>query len=69
MTRAYDRAGHPLWEREQRLLKNGGRAAGAASEAWVRRIERTFDPTTGKTILEEIFRIDGSKPVKIDPPE
>jgi hypothetical protein len=69
ITRAYDSTGHPLWEREQSFPETGGKAAGAASEAWLRQIERTFDPATGKITLEETFRIDGSKPVKIDPPK
>jgi hypothetical protein len=69
LTRAYDRTGHPLWEHEQRYLERGGRAVGAAGEEWIKRIERTFDPATGKTILEETFRIDDGQPVKIDPPK
>jgi hypothetical protein len=69
LTRAYDSDCHPLWEREQRYLESGERAAGAASEEWIRQIERTFDPTTGKITLEQTFRIDGSTPVKIDAPK
>jgi len=67
--RAYDRTGHRLWEREQRFLESGGNAAGATSEAWLRRVERNYDPATGKVTLEETFRIDGSTPVKIGAPE
>jgi hypothetical protein len=69
MTRAYNRTGQRLWEREKLLLKTGGRAVGAASEAWLKQIERTFDPDNGKTLHEDIFRIDSSNPVKINPPK
>jgi len=55
ITRAYDSTGHPLWEREQSLPETGGRAAGAANDAWLKQIKRTFDPATGKKLLEETF--------------
>ena len=47
-----------------RPLKKGGLAASAAEERWLRKLVRTFDPTTRQLKTEEVLRFttapDGS---------
>ena len=58
--RRYDPAtGHPQFEQRYAFLRSGGKAAGAKSDDWFRKIERTFD-ATGKVTKEDVFRYDGS---------
>jgi hypothetical protein len=47
-------------KREDRFdsLRSGGKAVGAKTEEWYRKISRTFDPATGKVTQEEVFRYD-----------
>jgi hypothetical protein len=64
--RTFDlRTGGPRWERRSQWMEKGGLAAGSKAEGWLRRTERTFDPDTGRAVGEEVFRVDGSSPVKI----
>lgn len=53
--------------REERydLLENGGLAAGAKEEQWLRKVVRTYDPKSGKLKAEEVFRGEGSTYVPV----
>jgi hypothetical protein len=61
--------------RERRFdwgLEAGGLKAGAKTEKWNRRTDRTFDPATGKAIGEEVYHYDdqgrtGGPWVKVQP--
>jgi hypothetical protein len=60
MNREYDPdTGKPT--RDQRFdgIDTGGKALGAKTESWLRRTDRTFDPT-GKVTKEEVFWYDAS---------
>jgi hypothetical protein len=39
-------------------LKSGGNRVGAKTEAWFRKVSRTFDPATGNVTSEEIYWFD-----------
>jgi hypothetical protein len=49
--------------REERFdrPKSGGRAVGAKTDDWYRKVSRTFDPETGKVTAEAVFRWDDTK--------
>jgi hypothetical protein len=58
VNRAYDMdTGKVTLELRFAFLKTGGKAAGAKTEDWYRKIDRTFD-ATGKVTKEETFRHD-----------
>ena len=58
--RRYDPdTGHPQFEQRYDWPKTGGKAAGAKTDDWFRKIERTFD-AAGKVTKEDVFRYDGS---------
>ena len=63
----YDlKTGNVRMERAFQWMPTGGIAAGAKKESWLRKIVRRYDPKTGKKVGEEVFRYDGSRPVKIE---
>jgi hypothetical protein len=49
----------PLWDRL--LVETGGKAVGAKTENWFRRVYRTFDAATGKITAEDVFRWGDAK--------
>jgi len=53
-------------ERRHQWFDNGGIRIGAEKEGWLRRVVRKYDIGTGQMISEEVFRIDGSTPVRIE---
>jgi hypothetical protein len=58
VNRAYDpNTGKATFEQRFDFLGTGGKAAGAKTENWYRKIERTLD-ATGKVTKEETFRHD-----------
>jgi hypothetical protein len=55
--RAYDlKSGKVRREHRYDWLETGGKAVGAKTDSWLRRVERTFDVTTGRVTREEAFR-------------
>lgn len=67
LLRVYDlKTGKVRWERTSEWMLTGGLAVGAKKESWLRQIVRTYDLKTGRKAGEEVFRVDGSRPVKIE---
>jgi hypothetical protein len=58
--------GKTCMERRQQWLDSGGIDVGAETEGWLRRVVRKYDVATGQMTSEDVFRIDGSTPVKIE---
>lgn len=57
--REYDpESGKPRREDRFDWPQTGGKAAGAKTENWYRKVSRLFDPATGKVTKEEVFRHD-----------
>jgi hypothetical protein len=60
MNRAYDLdTGKPTRDERFEFLKSGGKAVGAKTEEWWRKVERTFD-ASGEVTKEAVFRYDES---------
>jgi hypothetical protein len=59
---AYDPGtGRPVREERFDWPKSGGRAVGARTDDWFRKVARTFDLETGRVTSEAVFRWDDTK--------